>query len=190
VRVIALALQAYVKENTPSPLLAYREDELAVLRGEEEEGAAGGGERPFQEWDRVYDYALYNDLGNPDLRKDLARPVLGGSQDYPYPRRTKTGRPPTRAGRVQSLSSRTSMMRLAWIDIILPSVKLVMLLDVQNYCIITSLALAMAYMEGLFFCDNSYRWSRRGKCQIFLSEVYFCRIEAEIRERDEYVQHR
>ncbi|TKV94093.1 hypothetical protein SEVIR_9G271300v4 [Setaria viridis] len=82
---------AYVKEDTPSPLLAYREDELAVLRGEE-----GAGEQPFQEWDRVYDYALYNDLANPDLRKDLARPVLGGSREYPYPRRTKTARPPTR----------------------------------------------------------------------------------------------
>ncbi|CAL4941768.1 unnamed protein product [Urochloa decumbens] len=85
---------AYVKENTPSALLRYREDELAVLRGE------GGGMsttgQPFKEWDRVYDYALYNDLGNPDLRKDLARPVLGGSQEYPHPRRTKTGRPPTR----------------------------------------------------------------------------------------------
>ncbi|CAN6293792.1 unnamed protein product [Urochloa humidicola] len=84
---------AYVKENTPSALLGYREDELAVLRGE---GAgASGDEQPFQEWDRAYDYALYNDLGNPDLRIDLARPVLGGSEGYPYPRRTKTGRPPT-----------------------------------------------------------------------------------------------
>ncbi|CAL4941465.1 unnamed protein product [Urochloa decumbens] len=85
---------SYVKEKTPSALLEYRGDELAVLRGE---GAgASGDEQPFQEWDRVYDYALYNDLGNPDLRKDLARPVLGGSEEYPYPRRTKTGRPPTR----------------------------------------------------------------------------------------------
>ncbi|PUZ39139.1 hypothetical protein GQ55_9G260800 [Panicum hallii var. hallii] len=81
---------AYVKENTPRPLLGYREDELALLRGE------GADERAFQEWDRVYDYALYNDLGNPDLRRDLARPTLGGSWEYPYPRRTKTGRPPTR----------------------------------------------------------------------------------------------
>ncbi|CAN6299639.1 unnamed protein product [Urochloa humidicola] len=82
---------AYVKENTPSALLGYREDELAVLRGE-----SADDEEPFQEWDRAYDYAVYNDLGNPDLRKDLARPVLGGSEEYPYPRRTKTSRPPTR----------------------------------------------------------------------------------------------
>lgn len=79
---------ACVKEETPSALLKYREDELGALRGDGETT-----ERPFQPWDRVYDYALYNDLGNPDLRQDLARPVLGGSQEYPYPRRTKTGRP-------------------------------------------------------------------------------------------------
>ncbi|CAL5024978.1 unnamed protein product [Urochloa decumbens] len=79
---------ACVKEETPSALLKYREDELSLLRGEGESA-----DRAFQPWDRVYDYALYNDLGNPDLRKDLARPVMGGSQEYPYPRRLKTGRP-------------------------------------------------------------------------------------------------
>lgn len=87
--------QAYVKEKTPSALLKYREDELRLLRGEDR---SAGDEKPFQEWDRVYDYALYNDLGNPDLRKDLARPVLGGSQQYPHPRRIKTGRPPSKSG--------------------------------------------------------------------------------------------
>ncbi|TVU04439.1 hypothetical protein EJB05_49981, partial [Eragrostis curvula] len=84
---------AYVKEKTPSALLKYREDELRLLRGD----GRSTDEEPFQEWDRVYDYALYNDLGNPDLRKDLARPVLGGSQEYPHPRRIKTGRPPCKS---------------------------------------------------------------------------------------------
>ncbi|XP_048559689.1 seed linoleate 9S-lipoxygenase-3-like isoform X1 [Triticum urartu] len=83
---------AYVKEKTPPALRKDREDELRLLRGE---GAPA--DAPLQKWDRVYDYALYNDLGNPDLREDLARPVLGGSEEYPYPRRTRTSRPPSKA---------------------------------------------------------------------------------------------
>ncbi|XBI95979.1 hypothetical protein VPH35_032337 [Triticum aestivum] len=83
---------AYVKEKTPPALLKDREDELRLLRGE-----GSPADKPLQKWDRVYDYALYNDLGNPDLREDLARPVLGGSKEYPYPRRTRTSRPPSKA---------------------------------------------------------------------------------------------
>nr|XP_043622571.1 probable linoleate 9S-lipoxygenase 5 [Erigeron canadensis] len=81
--------KAYLPSETPEFLHSYRQDEMEILRGD--------GTGMLQEWDRVYDYAFYNDLGDPDKDLDDARPILGGSSEYPYPRRGRTGRPPTKS---------------------------------------------------------------------------------------------
>ena len=76
--------KSYLPSNTPNGLTRLRAEELVNLQGN------GQGERKNTE--RIYDYDVYNDLGNPDKSKDLTRPVLGGKQ-HPYPRRCRTGRP-------------------------------------------------------------------------------------------------
>ncbi|ERN00824.1 hypothetical protein AMTR_s00103p00053790 [Amborella trichopoda] len=87
--------ESYLPGETPLALKNLREEELLNLRGN------GVGE--LKEWDRVYDYAYYNDLGKPDDGPDLVRPVLGGSVEFPYPRRGRTGRPPTKTGEIRPL---------------------------------------------------------------------------------------
>ncbi|XP_052208384.1 linoleate 9S-lipoxygenase 5 [Diospyros lotus] len=86
---VFFANKTYLPCDTPEPLQHYREQELINLRG--------NGSGMLKKWDRIYDYAYYNDLGMPAKGQKYARPVLGGTRDYPYPRRGRTGRPPTRA---------------------------------------------------------------------------------------------
>ncbi|KAJ4850852.1 hypothetical protein Tsubulata_033834 [Turnera subulata] len=79
--------KSYLPSQTPNGLRRLREEELVSLRGN------GSGERKTGE--RIYDYDVYNDLGDPDNDEELARPVLGG-KDNPYPRRCRTGKPRTK----------------------------------------------------------------------------------------------
>ncbi|XP_042405541.1 linoleate 13S-lipoxygenase 2-1, chloroplastic-like [Zingiber officinale] len=86
-RVFFTSNKSYLPSETPSGLQRLRQRELEILRGD------GTGQR--KKFERIYDYDVYNDLGNPDSDSALARPVLGGSVAHPYPRRCRTGRPPT-----------------------------------------------------------------------------------------------
>ncbi|PKU68520.1 probable lipoxygenase 8, chloroplastic [Dendrobium catenatum] len=79
--------KSYLPSSTPSGLQRLRRKDLEAKRGD------GHGER--KAYERIYDYDTYNDLGDPDSNEDLARPILGGSRQYPYPRRCRTGRPPS-----------------------------------------------------------------------------------------------
>ncbi|KAL5065369.1 hypothetical protein RYX36_027106, partial [Vicia faba] len=76
--------KCYLPSETPEGLKRLREGELVALRGN------GQGERKV--FERIYDYDVYNDLGNPDKDPGLKRSVLGG-KEHPYPRRCRTGRP-------------------------------------------------------------------------------------------------
>ncbi|KAL9271955.1 putative linoleate 9S-lipoxygenase 5 [Drosera capensis] len=94
--------KTYLPHDTPEPLRKYREEELVNLRGD--------GNGMLKEWDRVYDYAPYNDLGSPEKGNEYARPCLGRSKDFPYPRRGRTGRKPVKTD--QNTESRLPLISL------------------------------------------------------------------------------
>ncbi|CAL5411249.1 unnamed protein product [Camellia sinensis] len=79
--------KAYLPCTTPLGLNKVRAKELQELRGD------GKGLRLPS--DRIYDYDMYNDLGNPDKGTEYSRPTLGGPEN-PHPRRCRTGRPSTK----------------------------------------------------------------------------------------------
>ncbi|KAK6235651.1 PLAT/LH2 domain - like 10 [Theobroma cacao] len=76
--------KSYLPSETPRGLRKLREEELVSLQGN------GQGER--KSFERVYDYDVYNDLGDVDTDPSKKRSVLGG-KEFPYPRRCRTGRP-------------------------------------------------------------------------------------------------
>ncbi|RLN07160.1 lipoxygenase 2.3, chloroplastic-like [Panicum miliaceum] len=85
---VFFTLKSFLPSETPKGLEELRKKELQTLRGD------GHGER--RSFERVYDYDVYNDLGDPDRNPAHQRPVLGGSDQYPYPRRCRTGRARTK----------------------------------------------------------------------------------------------
>lgn len=98
-------VQHYLPCETPEPLKALRERDLAEKRGD------GKGER--KPWERIYDYDVYNDLCNPDANPPVLRPILGGSKKYPYPRRLRTGRAKCKRGESGLTSFSLQPSRLA-----------------------------------------------------------------------------
>ncbi|XP_057831404.2 linoleate 9S-lipoxygenase 6 [Cryptomeria japonica] len=81
---IFFANNSYLPTETPVGLVGWRGEELVKMRGN------GTGKR--EPWDRIYDYDVYNDLGDLQNGKNLERTIIGGSADFPYPRRCRTGR--------------------------------------------------------------------------------------------------
>ena len=82
--------KSYLALKTPEPLKQLRKEELETLQGKNRKHSG-----EFEKFERVYDYDVYNDVGDPDKDPELARPVIGGLS-HPYPRRCKTGRKPSR----------------------------------------------------------------------------------------------
>lgn len=70
-------------KDVPPAILALQIAELEHIRTKDGKTRSGN--------DRIYDYDVYNDLGQPEGA--LRREPLGGTEERPYPRRLRTGRP-------------------------------------------------------------------------------------------------
>ncbi|KAE8651606.1 hypothetical protein Csa_021324 [Cucumis sativus] len=132
---IFFANHVYLPSQTPNPLRKYREEELWNLRGD------GTGER--KEWDRIYDYDVYNDIADPDVGDH--RPILGGTTEYPYPRRGRTGRP--RSRRDHNYESRLSPIMS--LDIYVPKDENFGHLKMSDFLGYTLKALSISIKPGL-----------------------------------------
>eukprot|EP00245_Coleochaete_scutata_P012564 TRINITY_DN4898_c0_g1_i1.p1 TRINITY_DN4898_c0_g1~~TRINITY_DN4898_c0_g1_i1.p1 ORF type:complete len:946 (-),score=203.41 TRINITY_DN4898_c0_g1_i1:850-3687(-) len=79
--------KSLLPSETPDVLKPFRAQELSTLRGPPKKSE----KEPRTEWDRVYQWDVYNDLGSPTE----VRPTLGGRKGplkLAYPRRLRTGR--------------------------------------------------------------------------------------------------
>jgi lipoxygenase len=92
--------KVYLPSETPNGLKEFRRRELKQMRG----GDDSSEKEQLRPWSRVYDYDVYNDLGDPNKGKDYARPTLGGQQN-PHPTRCRTGRPSTKFGQFSIFST-------------------------------------------------------------------------------------
>ena len=86
----SILAQVYLPQDTPAGLKGLRDQELINMRGK------GSGLR--KEAYRIYDYDVYNDLGDSDQHESLKWPMLGRNDKFPYPRCMRTRRPPSEIG--------------------------------------------------------------------------------------------
>ncbi|XP_007014892.2 PREDICTED: linoleate 13S-lipoxygenase 2-1, chloroplastic [Theobroma cacao] len=117
--------KSYLPSETPSGLKKLRRGELELLRGD------GQGER--KSFDRIYDYDVYNDLGDPDNDLSKKRPILGG-KEFPYPRRCRTGRPQCDTDPISE--KRTTILPYVPRDEVFSDVKLLTFSTNYLYCLL------------------------------------------------------
>ncbi|BDA49833.1 Lipoxygenase 2.3, chloroplastic [Coccomyxa sp. Obi] len=91
---VFFSADAKLPKDTPEPVAELRRVELLSIQGRNPDGSHTVESRHQRKGpDRIYDYQTYNDLGDAVRSPDLERPNLGGSEEFPFPRRMRTGRP-------------------------------------------------------------------------------------------------